>query len=379
VVSVAGNALPASALPYTGGFGAAGPAGSCGNPTAPVTELFVVNYDLNSDGQIDNATAGAAPPGSITTVGGVAGNETTNLALGSDMGFADLPLQDFQSGAINSDSFRNSDFFGAQVFKLIVNKNIAAKSDATKKIMLADPQVENLFTTRSQTGSVCSWDAVGGQSLAGGSDNVTICHRESGSGSRETFRNTWMLDAVGNKPEGQASTAQGVPDTGNCGAASGAGAQRLENGGNKGTQKTYIENPSGGDVSTCVATNANAIGYVDVARTNANWYAVPVLGVDPDSASGAADLATLVKCGQYPYWGALSGGDGARNAANVFATAHRSALKSLLVFPSNKNYLPLGSATTGVSFTKTRTAGVSGFKFIPTSCPGVANPPAAKP
>jgi hypothetical protein len=138
-----------------------------------------------------------------------------------------------------------------------------------------------------------------------------------------------------------------------------------------------------------VANNANAIGYVDVARTNANWYAVPVLGVDPDSSTSpgialpgnnaGATLQQLVKCGQYPYWGALSGGDGARNVANVFGTAHRNALLSSLVFPSNNNYIPLGGINTGVSYNKTRTGGVYGFKFIPTSCPGFANVPTPKP
>jgi hypothetical protein len=381
IAVAAGVALPASALPYSGGFGAAGPANSCGNPTAPAQEFTVVNFDLNADGQIDNATAGAAAPGAITTVGGVAGNETTNLAVSGDMGFADLPTQDFSAATgLNTDVFRNGDTFGAQIFKLVVNKNIAAKSDATKKVALADPQIENLFTTAAQTNSACSWDAVGGQALAGPNDNVTICHRELGSGSRETFRNIWMLDAVGFKAEGAASTPQGTPDVRNCGAASGGGAQRLEGSGNKGTQKTYIENPSGGDESNCVANNANAIGYVDVARTNANYYAVPVLGVDPDAAAAPADLRTLVKCGQYPYWGPLAGGDGARNSgANVFGTAHRSALKSLLVYPSGNNYIPLGTANTGVSYTKTRTAGVYGFKFIPNNCPGFANPPTAKP
>jgi len=385
VAVASGVALPSSALPYSGGFGAAAPGSTglpaaCGNPTAPVTELAVVNFDLNNDGQIDNATAGAGAPGTLTRVGDVAGNETTNLAVTADMGFADLPTQDFSNPVFSADSFRNSGVFGAQIFKLVVNKNVAAKSDSTKKIMLADPQIENLFTTPSQTGSVCSWDAVGGQSLAGGSDNVTICHREDGSGTRETFRDIWMLDGVGFKPVGVASTAQGVPDVRNCGGASGSLAQRLENGGNKATQKTYIENPTGGDMSNCVANNANAIGYVDVARTNANWYAVPVLGVDPDSATSPSDLRTLVKCGAYPYWGPLSGGDGARNSgSNVFGTAHRNALSSLSVFPAGNNYLPLGTATTGVSFTKTRTAGAYGFKFIPNNCPGFSNPPAAKP
>ena len=106
------------------------------------------------------------------------------------------------------------------------------------------------------------------------------------------------------------------------------------------------------------------------------------LGAAADSAGTIAntDLRTLVKCGMYPYWGPLSGGDGARNSgANVFGLAHRSALKSLLAFPAGNNYIPLGGINTGVSYSKSRTAAAAQFKFIPNNCPGFPAPPAAHP
>ena len=59
-----------------------------------------------------------------------------------------------------------------------------------------------------------------------------------------------------------------------------------------------------GDVVNCVETKTGAIGYVDATDDTPDTYGVPVEGVDPDTN----DLATLVKCGHYRWWGPLAGG-----------------------------------------------------------------------
>jgi len=347
-------------LPYPGGFGAAAPGGILNsNPTLPTTQLCVVNFDLDNNVAINGAPlgiaigSGAVGPATATT------GEATNLAVSCDTGFADVPTQDFFNNTFNADAFRNSDTYGAQIFKLIVNQNVVAKTDATKKVALAQPQIQNIFTGPGKSGSICSWDAAGAQAVGQPNDNIFVCFREDGSGTREVFRNTWMLESAGQKSTGTASGA--------------CNAQPLEAGGVKTSTKTMTQRNTGGDIATCVQSNPNAIGYVDVARSKAGTYAVPVLGVDPETN---ADIVTLVKCGMYPYWGPLAGGDGARNTGtNALANQHKATLKNLNAFPGNTNYIPLGTATTGVSYLKTRTNAPYGFKFIPTSCPGFLNPP----
>ena len=171
--------------------------------TATNGELCVVNYDLNSNGSIANDTNGAGVPGALTTVGSVANNETTNLRLSCDTGFADLPPGDFLPPR---DPFNQQDVFGAQIFKIAVSRDAHATGNADGKIHLNDPQVEGLFGEPANN-SVCRLNHVGGTSTAV-SQNVTACIRTAGSGSRETFRNTFMANTAGSKT--QSEDASGV-------------------------------------------------------------------------------------------------------------------------------------------------------------------------
>jgi hypothetical protein len=151
------------------------------------------------------------------------------------------------------------------------------------------------------------------------------------------------------------------------------------------TSKNYIEAPTSGDEANCIAGTGigtgftGQVGYVNASRTNANWYSVPVFGVDPD-AQTAAQLRNLVKCGMYPYWGPLTGGRGGAADPSGFTTAHFNALQSELIFDTSlvPDYLPLGSLSDGVAFTKDVTDGAYSMKFKPGSCDGfVPNPPLA--
>src|SRR5262249_27431536 len=155
----------------------------------------------------------------------------------------------------------------------------------------------------------CNWKAVGGAVLGDVDNKIKVCFREDGSGTRETFRNTWMLTPQGQHPMG---TTNG---TFSCEA-------RDESPGTSTTvNKTFQVNTTGGDEGSCVAGTIGSVGYVNASRTNANYYSPVVFGVDPQTA----DLRNLVKCGQYPYWGPLTGGTGIHSSfllTNVYVAAH---------------------------------------------------------
>jgi hypothetical protein len=331
------------------------------NPTVG-NELCVVNYDLNSNGSIANDAAGAGLPGALTTVGSVASNETTNLRVSCDTGFADLPPGDFLPPR---DPFNQQDVFGAQIFKIAVSRDAHAASSTDAKLHLNDPQLEAIFGEPANN-SVCRLPHVGGASTAA-SQNVTACIRAAGSGSRETFRNTFMADTAGSKTQSEDTSGAQTGTTTTC-------LQTKEAGGTQISTKRVKVGATAGDVQNCLATFTGAFGYVDADRFDATTYAAVVEGVDPDAAvlaSSPNTLKDLVKCGHYRYWGPLAGGVGQHNpGGSPFITAHRAALKNKAVFVNALAYLPLGA----VGFTKNATDGAYSISFLPTSCP--AAPPA---
>ena len=129
-----------------------------------------------------------------------------------------------------------------------------------------------------------------------------------------------------------------------------------------------------------MAGTIGAVGYVNATRTNANYYSPVVFGVDPQTA----DLRNLVKCGQYPYWGPLTGGTGIHSSfllSNVYVAAHLQSLKDSFVFSTGSDYLPLGGLQTGVAFDKQLTASYYNTKFTAGggSCTGETPAAAAHP
>ena len=240
---------------------------------------------------------------------------------------------------LNSKAFADPQTPGAQIFKFIASNDLHAVGNATKKIALVDPQIENLFAAPGTT-SICNWKDVGGDA-ATTNDNVTICQRDPGSGTKETFRNTWLLNAKGSTTEGVGSSA-GV--SGNC-------LQTIEPATGNLSTKTFFSLGGTNDVQNCVETRQGSIGYTDASDDTPNSYGVPVEGVDPDTN----DLKLLVKCGQYRFWGPLAGGrpnnpalsDRGNATATAAETAHRFALASPAAFPSAVAYLPFGSASQG--------------------------------
>jgi ABC-type phosphate transport system substrate-binding protein len=326
-------------------------------------ELCVVNYDLNSNGSISNDTAGPGVPGALTTVGSVANNESTNLRVSCDTGFADLPPGDFLPPR---DGFNQQDVFGAQIFKIAASRDAHAAGNNDAKLHLNDPQVENLFGEPASN-SVCRLPHVGGSSTSG-SENVTACIRPAGSGSRETFRTTFMADTAGSKTQSEDGSGVQNGTTSSC-------LQTKEAGGTQVSTKRVKLGAGNADVINCLSTFSGSFGYVDADRFGASFYGAVIEGVDPDAAVLAAppnSLKDLVKCGHYRFWGPLAGGVGAHNpSGSAFITAHRAALKNKNVFLNAVAYLPLG----GVGFTKNATDGSYSIAFLPTTCP--AAPPAA--
>lgn len=326
-------------------------------------ELCVVNYDLNSNGLISNDTNGAGAPGALTSVGSVANNETTNLRVSCDTGFADLPPGDFLPPR---DAFNQQDVFGAQIFKIAVSRDAHGAAGNDVKLHLNDPQVEGIFGEPANN-SVCRLPHLGGASTAA-SQNVTACIRAAGSGSRETFRNTFMADTAGSKTQSEDNSGAQNGTTTSC-------LQTREAGGTQISTKRVKLGQSNGDVTNCLATFTGSFGYVDADRFDPSFYGAVLEGVDPDAAVLAASpnsLKDLVKCGHYRFWGPLAGGVGAHNpGGSAFITAHRAALKNRNVYTNAVAYLPLNS----VGFTKNATDGAYSIAFLPTTCS--AAPPAA--
>jgi hypothetical protein len=331
---------------------------------AAANQLCVVNFDLNSNGSIANDQAGAAAPGglvNLTTKSDLttlAGNESTNLKLSCDTGFADLPPGDFLPP---KDPFNQQDVFGAQIFKIAISRDAHDSTGVDKKIHLNDPQLEGLFGEPAGN-SVCRLNHVGGTSTAV-SQNVTACIRAAGSGSRETFRNTFMADTAGSKTQSEDNSGVQNGTVTTC-------VQPKQGGGSQISQKRVKTNPGNADVINCLGSFTGSVGYIDADRFDNSFYGAVVEGVDPDAATLASSPQTLkdeVRCGHYRYWGPLSGGVGQHNpGGSAFITAHRAALKNGAVYTNALAYLPLGS----VGFTKNATDGSYSISFIPTACSG---------
>jgi hypothetical protein len=325
-------------------------------------ELCVVNFDLNSNGSVANDQAGAAAPGAITTVGQIAGNETTNLKLSCDTGFADLPPGDFLPPR---DPFNQQDVFGAQIFKIAVTRDTHGSGGNDTKVHLNDPQIEGIFGEPANN-SVCRLNHIGATSTAV-SQNVTACIRTAGSGSRETFRNTFMADTAGSKTQSEDNSGVQNGTVTTC-------VQPKQGGGSQISQKRVKSGAGAQDVQNCLASFTGGIGYVDADRFDAAFYGAVVEGVDPDAATLAASPQSLkdeVRCGHYRFWGPLAGGVGGHNpGGSAFITAHRAGLKNGAVFTNALAYLPLGS----VGFTKNATDGSYSIQFVPTACSSAPAP-----
>lgn len=325
------------------------------------SEACVVQWDLDSDRQIDNDRVGVVP-GSQTTVRPAGSNETFNLSLQCDTGYADLPTSDFIAPTLNAQQFSDSIVQGAQIFKFIISNDVHGVGVANKKIALNDPQIENLFAGPGSN-SICNWADLGGDA-ATANENVNLCVRDPGSGTKETFRNTFLANKGGDRLE----------SVGTSSGTAGACPQNLQGGGTRISTKTTFSIGGNGDVVNCVESRDGAIGYVDVADDTANSYSAIVEGVDPDTN----DVKTLVRCGHYRWWGPLAGGrpdnPALSNRGNATATAsetaHRFALSSVPAFASFDAYLPFGNASQGgVAVRKSTTDGPYTLAFAPTNCP----------
>jgi hypothetical protein len=341
------------------------------------TELCVVDVDADGNGQINNRDTGRTP--GFTTIGAT---ETSDLAQACNAGFSDLPSTDFEDPSINTRTYDDQQSTGAQIFKIVAHKSVSAASDTTKKIVLNKPQLETLFGGTNTGTDACSWKDLGGQVNGDPAAKITICYREDGSGTRETYRNTFMLNTKSSHAQGVATT--GTLETRDCRdiPENWDGVTQPPN-----TPKPFSQESASSDEATCVSETGfasgftGAVGYVNSSRTNANWYAVPVFGIDPDAQS-AVQMRNLVECGLYPYWGPLTGGKGAAVDTGGFRAAHLAALSSQYVFDASvvPDYLPLGPSgvgADGVAFIKTQTDGAYGLKYAPltTDCIGVVPNP----
>ena len=398
----------AGAAPTTGFPQGAAPLTACSTnvlsfaPSTTTTtgalERCVVQVDTNNNGTIDGATAG-----NCTVAQGQAGtcptpSETTNGKLTCDLGVSVIPPGDSDSSSVNGLTFNNQTSFGAAIFKFIASKDVHANSGTADKIGLFVPQVQNIFAPAS-TSSVCSWDALGAVATTGGSGatafDLNVCYLDLGSATRATFVKTVMVATQGSKQLGQDTSIA-------LGGGSGTGSQApvcVQPGTAPSLHhKWFYQNATTTNESTCVGNHTASIGFVDgdwVPPTNTSgdteWYNVPFEGVDPDTNV----LKNAVSCGQYRFWSALTGGDGARcisvaggSCSNPFLTAEKTALNTELLYNGTLTvhldaYLPFGTGTTdGTAYTKgsNLTDGFFNLKYRPgTACQGHPAAPAPIP
>jgi hypothetical protein len=358
---------------------------------AGALERCVVQTNSNNNGTIDGATSGNCTLANASTC---TVTETTNAKLTCDLGLADIPPADFDVSSINGLSFNptgSATAFGSIIFKFIASQDVHATSGTgTDKVQLFIPQVQNILAPAASS-SVCSWDALGATATTGGSGatafNMNVCYRDQGSGTRATTIKTVMVATEGTKQIGQDTSV--AP-----GGGSGTGTQAplcIQPGsdGTKLNHKFFYQEAATSDEQSCVRTHTAAFGFVDGDITpdtttagNHLWYNVPFEGVDPDTNV----LKTAVKCGQYRFWGALSGGDGARcisaaggSCSNAFSTAHQRSLTEEALYDGTLTshldaYLPFGSSnTTGTAYTKgsNNTDGFFNLKYRPVNaCKG---------
>ena len=328
-------------------------------------ELCVVNYDLNGDGSVKNDQVGAGAPGSLTTVGGATGNETTNLKLSCDTALTAPPPADFVPAKT---PMKSQQIFGAQIYKVVASRDVHAvvgTSDA--KLSLNLPQLELLFGEPAGS-SACSLNLLGAASS--NTNNVTACIRASGAGDREVFRLSFMANTEGSKTQSEDTSGSANGTVTTC-------IETKEGGGSSQVAQKRVKTSNlPADQINCVDSFPGSFTYIDADRFDPGVYGVVLEGVDPDAAiqqgTGSQSLKELVKCGLYRFWGPLAGGVGARNpGGSAFITAYFSTLTKPVAFTSAVAYLPLPS----IGLTKSVTDGTYSLSFVPTSCPGVPAAP----
>jgi hypothetical protein len=334
--------------------------------TATNGELCVVSFDLNSNGSIANENNGVGAPGAVTTIGGVAGNETPNLRLSCDVGITGPPPGDFLPPLVAQ---RSQDIVGGQIYKVAASRDVHTIGNNDTKLHLADAQLEAIFGNPVNN-SVCRLDHVGAASTTS-SQNVTACIRQAGAGVRESLRLSFMANTAGSKVQSEDPSGLENGTTATC-------IQSKEGGGSQVSTKRIKATTIISEQINCLATFSGAFTYIDANRFDPAIYGVVVEGVDPDAAILAppsSNLKQLVKCGQYRDWLPVSTGIGAHNpAGSAFITAHNAALKSKpVLYATSNSWLPVST----IGFNKNASDGAYSIAFVPASCPGA--PPAEIP
>lgn len=334
--------------------------------TATNGELALVSFDLNSNGSIANENNGVGVPGAVTSIGGVAGNETPNLRVSCDVGITGPPPGDFNPPR---PAQRSQDIVGGQIYKIAASRDVHAIGNNDAKIHLADPQIEGIFGEPTNN-SVCRLNHIGAASTTA-SQNVTACIRQIDAGVRESVRLSFLVNTGGSKTHVEDPSGAANGTTVSCLQTREAGGTQIAT---KRVKATTIIN----EQVNCLATFSGSFTYIDANRFDPAIYGVVLEGVDPDAAILAPadrNLKQLVKCGQYRDWLPVSTGIGAHNpAGSVFITAHNAALKTKpVLYTTSNSWLPQST----VGFNKNASDGSYSIAFVPTSCPGA--PPAEIP
>jgi hypothetical protein len=340
-------------------------------------EYCIIDFDINGDGVVGKAgnptgaqVGGVTPSGVLgaTTIGTAVSadspnNETSNLAEQCVAGVADVPPLDFTDAAINVLTMDNSAQIGEQVFKIIVNTSLRPQSNglfptitSANKIWLSKAQLQAIFGSNSNAFDVCTWHDVGVTDLNAGNPNqeITVCQRESVSGTLATYVNHFHIDKYGTHV---IQPSAGITNLSCTSTGENFAAEPT-------VTKHYREGFGTSDETNCVqATGAGTgtvgqIGYVSGSSTGGSFYAPVVEGVDADAYS-AKQIRNLVKCGLWPFVGPSVAGTGIADATGV-ASYMISALTTVGLFDegNSPNFVSLGDGlSNGIANQKARVDG----------------------
>jgi len=352
------------------------PAASQPTNSSAGNEFCVVDADANDDGVIGNPISPVNPQlaGRPLHFTDIASTETSNLALNCTYGLSDVPPVNFQDNSLNSLKMDTQTSVGAIIFKIAVSSDVRPSGltfagDSANKISLAMPQLQGVFGTANGASDACSWKDVGAQVTDDAAAKINVCFREDGSGTRETFRNEFMLRKNAQHPMGVTA------GTNAC--------DQIDEGGTTDTNtvKNYVLANGSGNETNCLegigvgSGLTGRVGYVNAstrdstAAPNKRFYGMPIFGIDPDAVS-TLQLQNFVKCGQYPFWGPEQGGHGAAADPGGFIAMLQNALLTVPLWNDSnaKDFISAGNGTDGTAFSKTDVAGQYFVQFQSATC-----------
>lgn len=256
----------------------------------------------------------------------------------------------FLGATLPSPAFRSSTSVAEQVFALIVNDNLyndlIAQPGSTTPPSISSAAFASMFATGYNSQDL-GWSPLG-LTLPGVTNQVNVCSRGVGSGTRATAQIQFL-----ELPYNSGAPAVATPGTDNS-----PGSVR---GGNAATTKFYSEESSSGNVVGCVAA-ANASG----------GYSVGIVGADRDLTGTGTRFVNLdkqvagrtaAKEGMYPWVFESFYQVNRNNVASTSTTLLANAFLSAFRKPVNINAVSAATAN-GLMATPANCSGLTAAAWV---------------